>query len=108
MFDESADGYGRGEGTAVVCLKLLSAALRDGDPIQCIILETGTNQDGKTKGITVPNPEAQADLIRNTYANAGLNLVDPRCRPSFFEAHGKLPNQFTCRRRLKLVKAQEH
>lgn len=89
MFDESADGYGRGEGTAVVCLKLLDAAVRDGDPIECIIRETGTNQDGRTKGITMPSAEAQAKLIQQKYARAGLDLTCPDSRPSFFEAHGK-------------------
>lgn len=90
MFDETADGYGRGEGTAVVCMKRLDIALADNDPIECIIRETGTNQDGRTKGITMPSAYAQADLIRKTYLSAGL---DPTCagsRPSFFEAHGEL------------------
>lgn len=89
MFDEMADGYGRGEGTAVICLKLLDAAIRDGDPIECIIRETGTNQDGQTKGITMPNAEAQANLIRRTYRSAGLDPTSKDSRPSFFEAHGK-------------------
>ena len=89
MFDEAADGYGRGEGTVVVCLKPLEAAVRDGDTIECIIRETGTNQDGRSKGITMPSAEAQARLIRQTYARAGLDLTEADSRPSFFEAHGK-------------------
>lgn len=89
MFDEVADGYGRGEGTAVVCLKLLDAALDDGDAIECLIRETGTNQDGRTKGITMPSAEAQAALIRRTYKSAGLDPTQPESRPSFFEAHGE-------------------
>lgn len=89
MFDEAADGYGRGEGITVVCLKRLDTAIRDGDQIECIIRETGTNQDGRTKGITMPSAEAQASLIRKTYANAGLDLTQPGSRPCFFEAHGK-------------------
>jgi acyl transferase domain-containing protein len=89
MFDEIADGYGRGEGTAVICLKPLDAAIRDGDPIECIIRETGTNQDGRTKGITMPNADAQAELIRRTYRSAGLDPTLAESRPTFFEAHGK-------------------
>lgn len=50
--------------------------------------ETGINQDGKTKGITMPSPVAQATLIRDTYAKAGLDLDRPSDRPQFFEAHG--------------------
>lgn len=50
MWDESADGYARGEGIAAILLKPLSHAIRDGDHIECIVRETGTNQDGRTKG----------------------------------------------------------
>lgn len=41
-----------------------------------------------TQGITVPSSEAQAALIRRTYARAGLDLTNPADRPQFFEAHG--------------------
>ncbi|KAJ5815771.1 hypothetical protein N7474_007548 [Penicillium riverlandense] len=88
MWDKDADGYARGDGIAAVILKTLSAALADGDHIECLIRETGTNQDGRTKGITMPNPVAQADLIRTTYARAGLDLSKPSDRPQYFEAHG--------------------
>jgi hybrid polyketide synthase/nonribosomal peptide synthetase ACE1 len=36
----------------------------------------------------VPSTEAQASLIRRTYAQAGLDITDPRDWPQFFEAHG--------------------
>lgn len=41
MWDASAEGYGRGEGVAVVFLKPLSTALADGDHIEGIIRATG-------------------------------------------------------------------
>ncbi|KAE8373286.1 putative hybrid NRPS/PKS enzyme [Aspergillus bertholletiae] len=88
MWDARANGYARGEGIASVVLKTLSAAIADGDHIECIIRETGINQDGKTKGITMPSSSAQAALIRDTYRKAGLNLADARDRPQYFEAHG--------------------
>ncbi|KAF2678702.1 hypothetical protein K458DRAFT_435696 [Lentithecium fluviatile CBS 122367] len=89
MWDESADGYARGEGVAAVVVKRLSDAIADGDRIQCIVRETGANQDGFSNGITVPNSEAQAALIRQTYARAGLDPERvPQDRPQFFEAHG--------------------
>lgn len=67
-------------------LKTLSAAIEDGDHIECIIRETGVNQDGATPGITMPSASAQQDLIRATYAKAGLDLQAPKDRPQYFEA----------------------
>lgn len=88
MWDESADGYARGEGVGVFFLKTLSQALADGDHIEGIIRETGVNSDGRTKGITMPSPEAQAALIRDTYNRSGLDPRNPLHRCQYFEAHG--------------------
>ncbi|KAH7322436.1 putative hybrid NRPS/PKS enzyme [Stachybotrys elegans] len=89
MWDADADGYARGEGVAAIVLKRLSDAIADGDHIECLIRETGANQDGYSNGITVPNTEAQAALIRKTYKNAGLDPENnPHDGPQFFEAHG--------------------
>lgn len=86
MWDKSANGYARGEGVTAIFLKPLRLALEDGDDIECIVRETSVNSDGRTKGITMPNATAQADLIRQTYHKAGLDpCVD---RPQFFECHG--------------------
>ncbi|MEU6350701.1 SDR family NAD(P)-dependent oxidoreductase [Streptomyces sp. NPDC047072] len=83
-FDASADGYGRGEGAGAIVLKPVEHALRDGDRIYAVIRGSGSNQDGRTNGITVPNPHAQADLARQVSADAG---IDP-CRIGYVEAHG--------------------
>ncbi|KAL4790506.1 hypothetical protein BDV19DRAFT_393987 [Aspergillus venezuelensis] len=88
MWDSSANGYARGEGVASVILKTLSQAIEDGDTIDCIIRETGVNQDGRTTGLTMPSSKAQADLIRKTYRRAGLDISQRNDRPQFFEAHG--------------------
>ena len=88
MWDVEADGYSRGEGVAAIVMKRLSTAIQDGDHIECIIRESGLNQDGRTKGITMPSPIAQADLIARTYAKAGLNPRDLHERCQYFEAHG--------------------
>lgn len=88
MWDAGADGYARGEGIAAVIMKTLSQAIADGDNIECIIRETGINQDGRTTGITMPSSDAQAALIRQTYARAGLDLTKRADRPQYFEAHG--------------------
>ncbi|KAK6064314.1 polyketide synthase peptide synthetase [Seiridium cupressi] len=88
MWDAAADGYGRGDGVGVLVVKSLSKAIADSDLIECIIRETGVNQDGRTKGITVPSAEAQARLIWETYEKAGLDLSLKSDRPQYFEAHG--------------------
>ncbi|CAK3945292.1 Polyketide synthase-nonribosomal peptide synthetase [Lecanosticta acicola] len=88
MWDASADGYARGEGVSALMLKTLAQAEADGDHIECVIRETGMNQDGRTTGLTMPSGEAQATLIRETYARAGLDLRSRCDRPQYFEAHG--------------------
>jgi Polyketide synthase modules and related proteins len=88
MWDRDANGYARGDGVGAVVLKTLSAAIADGDDIECIIRETGLNQDGATTGITMPSATAQQALIRSTYRKAGLDLQKQSDRPQFFEAHG--------------------
>ncbi|EHA49333.1 lovastatin nonaketide synthase [Pyricularia oryzae 70-15] len=88
MWDTDANGYARGEGVAALLLKPLSKALADGDTIQAIIRETGVNSDGRTQGITMPNPLAQAALIRETYQKTGLDPTDASDRCQYFEAHG--------------------
>lgn len=75
-FDESADGYGRGEGIGAVVLKRVEDAVRDGDPIRAVIRGTACNQDGRTPGMTLPSSEAQAALIREAYRAAGLDMQD--------------------------------
>ncbi|KAL0934588.1 hybrid nrps pks [Colletotrichum truncatum] len=88
MWDVNADGYARGEGFAALFIKPLSQALKDGDTIISIVRETGVNSDGRTQGITMPNPLAQAELIRDTYRRSGLDSQRPADRCQYFEAHG--------------------
>lgn len=88
MWDDRADGYARGEGVASIVLKRLSDALRDGDPIECVVRGIGINSDGRGKGLTIPNSSAQQQLIRSTYLRAGLDPTRAEDRCQFFEAHG--------------------
>lgn len=83
-FDERADGFVRGEGCGVVLLKRLSDAQADGDPILAIIRGSAINQDGHTNGLTAPNGLAQQAVIRQAFANAG---VQPTAT-SYVETHG--------------------
>lgn len=78
MWDKQADGYARGEGIASIVLKRLQDAEESGDRIECVIRDTGMNQDGRTMGLTMPSAAAQLQLIKSTYRSAGL---DPENRP---------------------------
>ena len=49
-----------------------------------MIIGSALNQDGHTNGISLPSPAAQARLVRDACANAG---IDPS-RVSYVEAHG--------------------
>ncbi|KAL2174089.1 polyketide synthase [Thermothelomyces heterothallicus CBS 202.75] len=88
MWDAAVDGYARGEGVAAMFIKPLSQALADGDHIVAIIRETGVNSDGRSRGITMPNWEAQSRLIQDTYRCTGLDPEAPEDRCQYFEAHG--------------------
>lgn len=83
-FDARANGYGRGEGAGIVVLKPLARAQQDGDRIYAVVEGVGVNQDGRTPGITVPNPDAQNALIRQVYREFQL---DPS-KVVYVEAHG--------------------
>jgi acyl transferase domain-containing protein/NADP-dependent 3-hydroxy acid dehydrogenase YdfG/acyl carrier protein len=83
-FSESADGYVRAEGAVVLLLKPLSAARRDGNTVHAVVLGSATNQDGRTNGITVPNGDAQIEVMRSAYAQARVNPSEV----GYVEAHG--------------------
>jgi polyketide synthase PksN len=83
-FGEGGDGYVPGEGVGAVLLKRLENALRDGDHIYAVIKSSTVNHGGKTNGYSVPNPNAQADLILDALRKAS---IDPKTL-SYVEAHG--------------------
>ncbi|MBA2811145.1 SDR family NAD(P)-dependent oxidoreductase [Streptomyces sp. KM273126] len=83
-FSADADGFVRAEGGGVVVLKRLADAVADGDRIHAVIAGSGTNSDGRTMGLALPNSQAQEALLRDVYERAGVvpdDLV-------YFEAHG--------------------
>lgn len=53
-------------------MKPLDQALLDGNTIRAIVRGTGSNQDGRTPGITLPSGAAQEALIRDVYDRSGL------------------------------------
>ncbi|AJQ95707.1 SDR family NAD(P)-dependent oxidoreductase [Gynuella sunshinyii] len=83
-FGADGDGFVPGEGVGVVVLKPLTAAQADGDPIHGLIRASHINHGGKTNGYTVPNPNAQGELIAAALHKAGLKASEL----SYIEAHG--------------------
>src|SRR3954470_1600186 len=83
-FDVAADGYVCGEASAVVLLKRLPDALRDGDRILAVVRGTASNQDGHTVNISTPSLSAQTAVYQSALATAG---VDARS-VGMVEAHG--------------------
>ena len=83
-FGAGGDGYVPGEGVGAVLLKPLEDALRDGDRVYAVIRASAVNHGGKTNGYTVPNPNAQGELILETLKAA---KIDPRTI-GYIETHG--------------------
>ena len=80
-----ADGYVRAEGIAVVLLKRLVDAVRDGDPIHAVIEGSAVNANGRSgRNIVTTSVPGQVRMMREALADAG-------CHPSeigYVEAHG--------------------
>ncbi|MFV2119469.1 polyketide synthase, partial [Streptomyces sp. Act-28] len=83
-FDASADGYGRGEGGAVLVLKRLADARRDGDRVLAVIRGSHVSQDGRTNGIMAPSGTAQQALLETTLRRSGIAPASV----DYVEAHG--------------------
>lgn len=84
-FDTKGDGYGRGEGMAVVILKPTQNALMDHDEPYAQILGCGLNNDGQTAiPMTAPSDRMQAELTRRVLKETGLRKMDVQ----YVETHG--------------------
>jgi len=83
-FDASADGILIGEGIAMVAMKRLEDAERDGDRVYAVIKGLGSSSDGRFKSIYAPNSSGQAKALRRTYEMAGI----PVDTVELVEAHG--------------------
>ncbi|WP_322858766.1 polyketide synthase Pks13 [Mycobacterium europaeum] len=83
-FSSDADGYTRSEGGGMLVLKRVDDARRDGDQILAVIAGSAVNHDGRSNGLIAPNQDAQADVLRRAYKDAG---IDPRT-VDYIEAHG--------------------
>ncbi|MCH9756853.1 MAG: SDR family NAD(P)-dependent oxidoreductase [Gammaproteobacteria bacterium] len=83
-FDDSANGFVKGEGASAVYLKRYADAKRDNDKIYAVIKGSAVNHGGRAHSLTAPNPELQKDLILGLYQKLKLNPDDI----SYIEAHG--------------------
>jgi iterative type I PKS product template protein len=83
-FDDTADGYCRGEGIGTVIIKRLDDAVNDKDPILAVILGAATNHSAESESITRPHVGAQREIF-SRILNQGA--VDPYS-VSYVEMHG--------------------
>lgn len=75
-YSADADGFCMSEGAAVLVLERLSDARRHGHQVFALLRGAAVNQDGATKGLTVPSTDAQRKVIEAALADAGLGYAD--------------------------------
>ncbi|KAH8807455.1 hypothetical protein F5884DRAFT_789282 [Xylogone sp. PMI_703] len=83
-FDDSADGYCRGEGVGTIILKRLEDAITDNDPVLGVIVNAATNHSAEAESITRPHSGAQREIFSRILNQAG---VDPKT-VGYVEMHG--------------------
>ena len=79
-FDASADGYGRGEGFAVVILAPEVPQVQS----LAILKATAVNQDGRSSSLTAPNGPSQTALVSHALRHASLQSSEL----SYIALHG--------------------
>ncbi|WP_245801760.1 type I polyketide synthase [Chitinophaga sancti] len=83
-FDSEADGIALGEGVAMIVLKRLADAKRDGDKIYAVIKGVGGSSDGKSLGLTAPRKAGQVKALERAYEMSGISPANV----GLVEAHG--------------------
>ena len=83
-FEAGADGIVISEGLAMVALKRLEDAERDGDRVYGVIKGVGGSSDGKARSMTAPHPDGQIRALDRAYEMAGYSPASV----GLFEAHG--------------------
>lgn len=64
----------RGSGVAMIALKRLDDALRDGDAVRAVLIGSAVNNDGARRaGFTAPSVSGQADVIAEAHRRAGID-----------------------------------
>jgi acyl transferase domain-containing protein/NAD(P)H-dependent flavin oxidoreductase YrpB (nitropropane dioxygenase family)/NAD(P)-dependent dehydrogenase (short-subunit alcohol dehydrogenase family) len=83
-FDATADGIAISEGIAIVVLRRLGDAVRDGARVYACIRGVGGSSDGRDKSLTAPRPEGQALALERAYEMASFSPATVE----LIEAHG--------------------
>ena len=83
-FDASADGYVRAEGAAAILLMPARAAEAMRVQARALLITTVSNQDGRSSSLTVPNQQAQEEMLREALQSANARPQDV----IYVEAHG--------------------
>ncbi len=83
-FDASADGIALSEGVAMLVLKRLANAERDGDRIYATIRSSGTSSDGREKSLTAPAVRGQTRAVQRAYEHLEFSPSSVE----LMEAHG--------------------
>ncbi|EDR41032.1 hypothetical protein DDB_G0295667 [Dictyostelium discoideum AX4] len=89
-FDESGDGFTRGECATIVVLKNLQDAVKDGNRIYCVINGSSSNVDGgghmDKVNLYSPSKQSQFNNINSAFksTNGKLSINDIQ----YIEAHG--------------------
>ena len=83
-FDDSADGYCRGEGVCTVILKRYEDAVADNDPIHGVILSAYTNHSADAESITRPYGGAQKAILNRLLRHTATDAYEV----SYIEMHG--------------------
>src|SRR6202041_2096966 len=83
-FDATANGIVISEGMAMLVLKRLSDAERDGDRIYALIRGIGGSSDGRDLSLTAPRPAGQIKALHRAYEDAAISPSSV----TLIEAHG--------------------
>lgn len=84
-FDANARGTVQSEGVAMVLLKRLDDAIRDGDSFYAVVRGSAINNDGAAKvGYTAPSVDGQADVIHTAQLLADVPVESIQ----YVECHG--------------------
>ena len=75
-FDASADGFGLGEGCAMLVLKRLADAEVDGDGILALLSGSAVRQTGTAAGLTVPSRSVQQGMLVEALGRAGIAAAE--------------------------------